>query len=220
MSLKPPILTVGKFEFYAVSEHGMTFTNETPRAEWLDAVKRLTHFYEHAGMARERTLMLIADALTFGEQTYGEDYAQAIEDARSALGLKIKTVQNAIYTYKRIPVALRGASLTLSHYKEISPLEAEEQEKFIARAVKENLTVAELKNEIAVAHPTTKRGKPRAAKTLVVDLESEEGLHHAAEKVAEFLTKQAKSKEKLSKKWKGALEPAYKAYRRCFISKG
>lgn len=73
MSLKPPILTVGKYEFYAVSEHGMTFTNETPRAEWLDAVKRLTHFYEGSTMARERCLMCLADALNFGELAFGED---------------------------------------------------------------------------------------------------------------------------------------------------
>lgn len=138
MSLKPPILTVGKFEFYAVSEHGMSFVPETPRAEWLDAVKRLTHFYEGSTMARERCLMCLADALNFGELAFGEDYTQAVDGMRQALGLSPKTISNAKWAFGKIDVSLRKEGITLNHYNLIAALEPTEQARFIDEACKKS----------------------------------------------------------------------------------
>jgi hypothetical protein len=220
MSLKPPILTVGKFEFYAVSETGMSFVPETPRAQWIDAVKRLTHFYEGSAMAKERCLMLLADALNFGEAAYGEDYTQAVDGMRQALGLSPKTISNAKWAFGKIDVSLRKEGITLHHYNLIAALEPGEQARFIDEAIQKQMTIRELRDEIAVAHPKTKRGKTRATKTLIVDLESEEGLLHAQVKISEWLLEQAKNKVKLRAAWKSALQDPYLAYRRCFISKG
>lgn len=219
MSLKPPILTVGKFEFYAVSEHGMTFTNETPRAEWLDAVKRLTHFYEGSTMARERCLMCLADALNFGEVAFSEEFAQAIDATREALGLTPKTIANAQWVYGKIPAEKRREGLTLGHLSVIAALPDAERDILMSTAIEEHMTVSTLKEHVAEHHPKTKRGKTRAGKkTLIVDLESEEGLLHAQVKVAEWLLEQAKNKTKLRAAWKSALEDPYKAYRRCFLA--
>lgn len=219
MSLKPPILTVGKFSFYAVSETGMSFIPETPKVQWLDAVKRLTHFYEGSAMAKERCLMLLADALNFGELAYGEDYTQAVDGMRQALGLSPKTISNAKWAFGKIDVSLRKEGITLHHYNLIAALEPSEQARFINKAIQKQMTIRELRDEIAIVHPKTKRGKPRAGKkTLIVDLESEEGLLHAQVKIAEWLLEQSRNKVKLNGAWKSALEDPYKAYRRCFLA--
>lgn len=211
--LKPSILTVGKFLFYSVSEHGITFTAETPRDEWLDAVKRLCHFHDSSLKLRERTLMLLADALNFGQDAYGEEFSQAIDGTREALGLTVKTVQNAMYTYKRIPVALRRVELSLSHYKEISPLGPAEQEKFIARAIKEKMPVSMLKKEIAEAHPKTKRGKIRKA----VEIDDEKtALQKITDSESYALSIDIND---LSEKWKSHVETFYKIYRRRWLTK-
>jgi DNA transposition AAA+ family ATPase len=52
-------------------------------------------------------------------------------------------------------------------------------------AESENLTVSALKKEVKTRHPTTKRGKTRKA---IIDLTSEEGLHHAMEKIRDYDT--------------------------------
>lgn len=168
MSLKPPILTPGKFEFYTVTQTGISFDQTTPRAEWLDVVKRLTHFYEGSAMAKERCLMCLADALNFGADAFGESHAQAIDGMRQALGLTPKTIANAQWVYKKIESSRRREGLTLGHYSVIAALETPaDQDVFINKVIadpKRTLSVADLKEEVAEVHPKTKRGKPRKTK--------------------------------------------------------
>lgn len=158
MSLKPPILTVGKFEFYAVTETGMSFVAATPKLQWLEAVQRLTNFYEGSAMAKERCLMCLADALNFGEAAYGEDYAQAVDGMRQALGLSPKTISNAKWAFGKIDASLRKEGITLHHYNLIAGLtDREEQKRFIDEAIQKQMTIRELRDEIAIVHPKTRR---------------------------------------------------------------
>lgn len=96
------ILDQGKFDFYSVTETGIDFKPETPRADWLKVVESLCNMFEGTVLAKERTLMLLADSLNFGQDAFGEEYAQAIDDTKAALGLSPKTVANAQSIYKKI----------------------------------------------------------------------------------------------------------------------
>jgi hypothetical protein len=116
------ILTQGSFKFYTVTEHGIEFKPNTPRADWLEVMKRLCDMFEGAEMTKQRSLMLLADAANYGESEYGEEFAQAIEGMRQALGLTPKTVANAQSVYKRIEASRRRDGLTLGHYSVIAPL--------------------------------------------------------------------------------------------------
>lgn len=161
------IMTQGGFEFYTVMERGMTFKPETPKEHWLEAVRKLCGMYEGATITRERALMMLADALNFGYDAYGEEFSQAIDGARSALGLTPKTIANAQWVYKSIEPYRRRDELTLAHYSVIAGFDANEQEQFIATALadpKHAMTVKELKEAVAEAHPKTKRGKDRTSK--------------------------------------------------------
>lgn len=166
------ILQQGSFKFYTVTEHGIEFKLNTPRAEWLDAMQRLCGMFEGAEMTKQRSLMLLADAANYGESEYGEDFAQAIEGVRQALGLTPKTVANAQSVYKRIEASRRRDGLTLGHYSVIAPLLPAQQDQFMSMVTADpqrTLTVAELKTEVAIVHPETKRGTKRKVKEKPVE---------------------------------------------------
>lgn len=212
-------MTQGGFEFYTVMERGIAFKPNVPQQVWLDAVEKICAMFEGAEMTKQRALMMLADAMNYGEAEYGEMYSQAINGLRSALGLTPKTIANAQWVYKKIHPYQRRDELTLAHYSLIAAFDPNEQEVFIAKALEDpqhTLTVKELKEAVIEAHPKTSKGKTRKA---VIDLKSEEGLHHAMEKVGEWLTEQAKDKVMLKAKWKAVLFPAYQAYRR-IVDKG
>lgn len=155
------ILDQGEFQNFSVSEHGITFKQETPQEDWLKAVQSLCGMYEGTELARQRTLMLLADALNFGEASYGESFSQAIDSTRQALGLTPKTIANAQWTYKRIEPARRRSGISLGHYSVLASLNPEEQEKYFDQIETHHLTVQSLKETVAEDHPKTKRGTNR-----------------------------------------------------------
>lgn len=209
MSLKPPILTVGKFEHYSVSEHGISFNLETPKGEWLETVRRICHFHDSTVKARERTVMLLADALNYGEQTYGEEFAQAIDGLRESLGLTPKTISNAQWAYKKIDVSRRREGLTLAHYSVIAGLdEPAEQDKYIEFAIKDTMTVQTLKEVVAEAHPKTKRGQKRKASNGAAPTDFQGKLTEVNDHLLNGDINQ------LGDDWKPILEVIYKIYRR------
>lgn len=213
MSLKPPILTVGKFQFYSVSQTGISFAPETPRAEWLDVVKRLTHFYEGSVMAKERCLMLLADALNFGSNAFGEEHAQAIEGLRQSLGLTPKTIANAQWVYGKIPAEKRRDGITLGHMSVIAALPEEAQETLMDEVLKDHLTVTDLKSEVASRFPKTKRGQDRKKKATEAVETTESVIVRNLNQCADWFSEHEPIKE-----MKDALEALYKTYRRKWAS--
>lgn len=209
MSLKPPILTVGKFEFYTVTQTGISFDQTTPRAEWLDVVKRLTHFYEGSAMAKERCLMCLADALNFGADAFGESHAQAIDGMRQALGLTPKTIANAQWVYGRIEAGRRREGLTLGHMSVIAGLAIEVQDEFIDDTLKRHLSVTDLKTEVATRFPKTKRNQTRKTKAQPDDPDTAETVLHKLRSCANWF----KSNEP-TEKMKDDLAQLYRTYRR------
>lgn len=159
------ILDQGEFQFYTVTEHGITFKPETPQADWLKAVEQLCGTYEGMELGRQRTLMLLADALNFGQEAFGEEFAQAIDNTRQALGLTPKRIANAQSVYKKIEASRRRDGITLGHYSVISPFEPEEQDRYMDLIIVHRMTIEDLKEQVASDHPKTKRGKERKTKS-------------------------------------------------------
>lgn len=204
------ILTQGQFTFYTVTEHGMTFLAETPRDTWLDVMKQLCGMHEGAVMTAERTLMLLADALNFGEKAFNEEFAQAIEGTRQSLGLTPKTISNAQWAYGRIDASRRRDGLTLAHYSVIAALPPAEQDRFMDNAIEAHMTVQALKQEVADKFPKTKRGKTRTTKP-------KPGKETAATALAKMIDVSnwlSEHSDEVDAKWKAALEKAHLIYRR------
>lgn len=220
MSPKPElsILTPGKFSVYEVSEHGITFTDNISREQWLSVMQRLCGMVEGSEMAKQRALMMVADAANFGEKKFGEEFAAAISGMRQALGLTPKTIANAQWAYGKIEAARRKDGLTLGHYSVIAAIkEPSDQDGFIEQVVKDpkhTLTVQELKEEVATKFPKTKRGKPR--KTTAVE-SSEDDADSITQKVIDVANWYAAGNPPTQKQ-KGPMETIYKAYRRKWAS--
>lgn len=210
--LKPNILTVGNFLFWSVSQYGIEFKSSTPRDEWLDAVKRLCLMHDGAAMTRERTLMLLADSLNFGEQAYGEEFAQAIDGTREALGLSPKTIANAKWVYGKIQCSFRKDGLRLGHYTAIAALEPDQQEKYIELALQDKMSIETLKEIVREAHP----GPAKKIKPLMID-DEKTAFQKLVEVNAYFSSTDI---TQLSDAWKPHLEITAKIYRHRWGKKG
>lgn len=197
------IMEIGEFEHYTVTEHGIEFKPATPREVWLESTQKIANMHEGSGRMHFRTICLLADALNFGEEAFGEEYAQAIDDTRKWMQVSAKTIQNAMWIMRAVPQSLRRETLSLAHHEVVAALQDEEKDELLGKAESENLSVAALKKLVKERHPKTAKGKTRKA---VIDLKSEEGLQHAAEKVLEWFTAYDESDEGKKHPFKGWTE--------------
>lgn len=95
---------------------------------WLGSVKRATSW-------------AIGDAIIYGEHTYGEKYAQAVE----ATGLTVGTLQNYVYVCSRVIPSRRVEGVHFSCHYEVAHMAPKEQRRWLARAKKEDLTQRQLR---------------------------------------------------------------------------
>jgi hypothetical protein len=95
---------------------------------WLGSVKRATSW-------------AIGDAIIYGEHTYGEKYAQAVE----ATGLSVGTLQNYVYVCSRVLPSRRVEGVHFSCHYEVAHMPPKAQRKWLARAKKEDLTQRQLR---------------------------------------------------------------------------
>lgn len=213
MSEPSSILTPGKFSVYEVSEHGITFTDNISREQWLSVMQRLCGMVEGSEMTKQRALMLVADAANYGEKRFGEEFSEAISGMRQALGLTPKTIANAQWVYKKIESSRRRDGLTLGHYSVIAAIkEPSDQNAFIEKVIsdpKHTLTVQELKEEVAEKFPKTKRGKDRKTKVTEAEETTESTFTRNLNGCADWI-----SEHGLKAHNKEAAETIHKAYRR------
>ena len=190
------IMDAGEREFFTVTDRTIEFIPSTPREVWLGAVQQLTHIYESSKSVHCRAMFMLGDALNFGESAFGEEFAQAIEDTRVHMGVSNKTILNVAAICKKIaPDIRRVDTVTLAIHDAVARLQPAEQDELLKKAENDKWTLKDAKAEIIKRHPKGKGGKerqPRAAKAAVIDLTSEDGLAHAAEKIAEWFTEHAK----------------------------
>jgi N6-adenosine-specific RNA methylase IME4 len=100
--------------------------------------------WERAGQAiryMEGSVMWwVGDWLNYGEATYGEAYAQAVETT----GLTYQTVADAKWIAKAVRFSSRKESLTFGHHRVIAALPPESQAELLGEAERERLTIKQL----------------------------------------------------------------------------
>lgn len=83
----------------------------------------------------------IGDWLRFGNDRYGERYAQASR----ITGYDAQTLMNMVYVASRVDPSRRRESLSWSHHAEIAPLTSDEQEYWLDKAAALRLSVKDLR---------------------------------------------------------------------------
>lgn len=100
----------------------------------------------------------IGDWLNYGESRYGEKYAQAIDE----FGRKKQTLMNYAYVAKAIEPSRRREIVDFSTHAEIASLKPADQEKVLAKAAKEHLSVKRTRREV---EKIKREGKPKPKET-------------------------------------------------------
>jgi hypothetical protein len=113
----------------------------------------------------------LGDWYRYGEATYGEIAAQAVDE----LGFSYETVKADVWVACKVESVRRRTGLSWSHHKEVAALEPEQQDYWLARAEAEGMSREELRYAIRLAR--MKEGRKGSTKvvaesatTLVGDL--------------------------------------------------
>lgn len=83
----------------------------------------------------------IGDWLRFGEERWGEKYAQATE----VTGLDKGTLMNAAYVARNVQFSLRHENLSFSHHAAVASLKPDEQRTWLDKAEDEHMPYRELR---------------------------------------------------------------------------
>lgn len=110
---------------------------ELDHADWLATGRRL-------GAIGRCSQWWIGDWLRYGASKWGEKYAEAAR----VTGYDVATLRNMAWVASRFDLSLRNDELTWSHHVLLAPLEVDEQRKWLRRASKERLSVADLRLEL------------------------------------------------------------------------
>lgn len=126
---------------------GLEFRNSVSFDEWqtvglkLREVRGMIHWW-------------IGDWLNYGEERWGEMYAQAVEDTQ----YRTQTLMNDKYVASRFQISRRREKLSWSHHADVAGLDVDEQEKLLNTAEEKRLArgafrelVANYKNGIEEA---------------------------------------------------------------------
>jgi len=90
---------------------------------------------------------VIGDWLVYGEDTYGEKYAQATSVWP---GKSIERIKRYAWASQCVPKFLRKQSLSWSHHLEVGALDSADQKMWLDRAEKEGWSVRELRTKIGM----------------------------------------------------------------------
>lgn len=83
----------------------------------------------------------IGEWAVYGEQHFGERYADAISEES---GYAVETVRVAQWVAERVPPDRRRSDLSWAHHRAVAALEPDEQEAWLDKAASDNLTTREL----------------------------------------------------------------------------
>jgi hypothetical protein len=116
----------------------LTFDEGCSFADWQTAFRQLSTM-------QGALAWWIGDALNFGENRYGEKYAQAVE----ATGYKETYLKNCCWVSERVEKSLRSDFLSHAHHQIVAPLEPQAQKKWLAAAKEHGLSCRALRYSIA-----------------------------------------------------------------------
>lgn len=100
----------------------------------------------------------IGDWLNYGESRYGDKYTQAVEE----FGRKKQTLMNYAYVARKIEPSRRREIVDFTTHAEVASLKPDDQEKVLAKAAKEHLSVKSVRRE---AEKIKRENKPKPKDT-------------------------------------------------------
>jgi hypothetical protein len=130
-----PTLSVGPFT--ATRRGLIVHSRDVPIEVWGAYIMALAE-------TGEALQLILGDALNWGEETYGQECYQYLEQ----LGYVDGTYANWKWVAGRVKRSLRNENLTFSHHVPVAPLEPEEQEKWLSKAEEEGWSARQLRKEI------------------------------------------------------------------------
>jgi hypothetical protein len=107
------------------------------QAEWLSTGRRL-------GAIGRCSQWWIGDWIRCGTARWGEKYTEAAR----VTGYDVASLRNMAWVAAQFDLSLRSDKLSWSHHVLLAPLERDEQERWIAKAVEQRLSVADLRLEL------------------------------------------------------------------------
>jgi hypothetical protein len=206
LTISDVILSQGEFTWAEVSETGITFKAETPELEWKRITEGICVLFEKSDRTHCATAMMLGDALRFGEEHFGEKYADVIDATRQWVRLKgINSAKSWQWVASKIPPAIRRLNLTIAHHESVARLEEKEQDEFLKLAEDEALTVRELRAKIRERHPAKPRNSKAPKKTpKVLTIEDMATAKAVAIELSNYLTANEEAMDE--KEWRPILE--------------
>ncbi len=123
--------------------------------EWLRQGSRL-------GLASRSAAWWIGDWVRYGTAKYGDKYSAAVR----VTGYDRQTLMNMVYVATRFDVSRRRETLSWSHHAELAPLEQDDQEAWLNRAVSDRLSVRDLREALAPVKQRAARPAPKPSETV------------------------------------------------------
>jgi hypothetical protein len=118
------------------------------QAEWLSTGRRL-------GAIGRCSQWWIGDWIRFGTARWGEKYTEAAR----VTGYDVASLRNMAWVASQFDLSLRSDKLSWSHHVLLAPLERDEQARWIAQAVEQRLSVADLRLELRTRGNGGRRGQ-------------------------------------------------------------
>lgn len=106
-------------------------------SEWLKQGRWL-------GSLGRRVGWWIGDWLRYGNDAFGERYVRAAK----VTGYDPQTLMNMVYVASKVDISRRRESLSWSHHAEVASIPGDDQERWLAHAESERLSVRDLREEI------------------------------------------------------------------------
>lgn len=182
-------LECGQFEFWITSPTGIAVAPEIPETLWRTHTANVAMMYEAVGKKHSQAAMILGDLLAFGEERFGERYADCIDSTREYMRVAISTLKNWQWISGKIDPSRRRENLSLSHHEAVAKLPADEQNEFLRLADNEGLSVTELKAKIKEAHPGKPRG-PKATTEVKINTDNPQAIKDAISILTKHLTEQ------------------------------
>lgn len=132
-SLSP---VLAQCEFY---QTGVVIPEYMPFDDWLTLMQRISAIQKSA-------MWWLGDALKFGEDKYGERYAQVSE----ATEYSASTLDVAALVAKKFPPERRKDNVGWSHHLEVIGLPDKDQDSLLSQAAVENWSTRALRNNVRV----------------------------------------------------------------------
>lgn len=131
-----------------------------------------------AGVLGDAGRWILGDLLVYGDNRYGEKYAQTLELAR----VGEDTLKRYRYVCAQIVSGRRRPNLSFSHHREVARLEPRDQDRLLERAERDDLSVVALRDlvrDLGALHQPPPRARQQVLAAPQVD--AARGLSEARE---------------------------------------